>query len=564
MRDFSSLSNTHYDLVIIGGGINGAGVARDAALRGLKTLLLEKGDFASGTTSWSTRLVHGGLRYLEYFEFSLVRESLREREILLNTAPHLVEALKLTIPIYTHSDRPYWKIWAGMILYDVFSYDKTLPWHQMLPQRNFQQLFRSLDDRDLKGGAQYYDAQVAQAERLCLENLWDAQAAGATILNYACVTELVREGDRLQGLTVRDELTGETFHLELGDRAVVINTSGPWVDQVCGLGTEHHQAAPIGDRQKMGGTKGSHIIVETFPGAPETALYTEARRDQRPIFVVPWLGMYLIGTTDLPYSGDLDHIKASDDEVDYLLAETNALIPSAQLTRQDVKFTYSGVRPLPNEAGKKPGSITRRHILVDHAAEGVSNLISLVGGKLTTYRSVGEEMVDAVYQKRGETAPPCPTQQRPLPGAILPKDPLIGQTIQRYRDRVSLASIDYLFSVYGRQAEDVLALVDEAPDLAQPIAEDLPDIRAQIVYSVRSEMAQTLVDILRRRTLLAVKGNYGRDLLPVITDVLAAHCGWSREACDRQQADYHAYIEANCLPDYGISREPARETSLSI
>ena len=181
---FIDIQNHSYDLIVIGGGINGAGVARDGALRGLKTILIEKGDFASGTSSWSSRLVHGGLRYLEYFEFSLVREALREREILLRTAPHLVNPLLLTIPIYSDRSRAYAKIWAGMILYDIFSYDKTLPSHRMLSAAKFKQLFRSLDPENLRGGAQYYDGQVALAERLCLENIISANTAGATVLNY--------------------------------------------------------------------------------------------------------------------------------------------------------------------------------------------------------------------------------------------------------------------------------------------------------------------------------------------------------------------------------------------
>ena len=544
MRDLAQIQQNEYDLIVIGGGINGAGVARDAAIRGLKTILIEKGDFASGTSSWSTRLIHGGLRYLEYFEFPLVREALREREILLHTAPHLVNPLLLTIPIYRDRSRPYWKIWAGMILYDFFSYDKTLPIHRMLTKAKFQQLFRSIDRDKLAGGAQYYDGQIALAERLCLENIISAQEAGAVVLNYAEVTGLQQDKQRITQLTCQDKLTGETFTVGTSDNAVVINTAGPWVDRVCKLGK-------IGQTRKIGGTKGSHIIVKSFPGAPDTSLYVEAKSDGRPFFIVPWLGKYLIGTTDIPFKGDLDKIKADNDEIDYLLQETNNIIVNANLSRDDIVYTYSGVRPLPNAEGKKPGSITRKHILYDHTKEGVKNLISLIGGKLTTYRHVGEEMVDAALKKMKRNAPKCQTDKLPLPGYILPGDRRIQSAIDNFD--LSVDTINYLFNLYGAKALEVLALTKEEPGLADPISNNLPDIKAQIVYAVRHEFAHNLVDIACRRTTLAMSGNYGLDLLPVISATLVQYCGWSSEKCDRACQEYRVYMEENAIPDYQIS-----------
>lgn len=553
MRNFNQIQSTKYDLIIIGGGINGAGVARDAALRGLKTILIEKGDFAGGTSSWSTRLIHGGLRYLEYFEFPLVRESLKEREILFRTAPHLVHPLLLTIPIYRDRSRPYWKIWAGMILYDIFSFDKTLPLHRMLPKIQFQQLFRHVDRDDLAGGAQYYDGQVALAERLCLENILAAQEAGATVLNYVEVTQLPIEDNRINQLTCQDKLTGEEFTITGSQNAVVINTSGPWVDRVCQLGVDRNETTALTKTRKMGGTKGSHIVVPPFPGAPQTSLYVEAKSDGRPFFIVPWLGMYLIGTTDIPFEGDLDRIKAEDQEIDYLIQETNYIIPAANLARKDIKFTYSGVRPLPNEEGKKPGSITRKHILFDHSKEGVNNLISLIGGKLTTYRHVGEEMVDAAFKKMKQPAKPCQTDQIPLPGCIFPNDPRISEAIQDYRYILPVKTINHLFTVYGAKAIEVLALIDQDSELAQPLTPELPDIKAQIVYAVRSELAHTLVDIARRRTTLAMEGNYGLKLLPIMTEILQKYCGWNQTQCDRSCQEYRTYMEENCIPDFELS-----------
>ncbi len=553
MRDLQALQRRDYDLIVIGGGINGAATVRDAALRGLSVLLIEKGDFASGTTSWSTRLIHGGLRYLEYFEFHLVRESLREREILLRTAPHLVKPIQMTIPIYKQGSRSYWEIQAGMILYDLLSYDKSLPNHRMLSARKLRQLFRCLDAEQSCGAAQYYDGQAAYAERLCLEIVLDAQLAGADVLNYATVTALGRDGDRITALTAYDQIADESFTVNLSETAVVVNTSGPWVDKVLGLEQVQGAEAVLGRDRKIGGTKGSHIIVDPFPGAPNEALYVEAKSDGRPYFITPWLGQYLIGTTDLKYDGSLDPLKASNAEVDYLLRETNRVLPTAQLTRADIRFTYSGIRPLPYVGeGKKAGSISRDHILYDHSKDGVVNLVSLIGGKLTTHRQVGEEMTQWAFQKWGKTAPPSPTRDRPLPGCIWPDDPRRAEAAAQYRALVPPPVLEHLFQMYGARALEVLALVEDAPDLAAPIVPGLPDIQAQAVYAIQSEIAHTLLDITRRRTTLAMGANYGQDALPGIVAALQNHCGWTAAQSEIQIAEHQAFMEANCIPDYAL------------
>ena len=550
MRDFAQIQQTNYDVIVIGGGINGAGVARDAALRGLKTILVEKNDFASGSSSWSSRLIHGGLRYLESFEFPLVRESLKEREVLLRNAPHLVNPIQLTIPVYRDRSRPYWKIWAGMILYDVFSFDKTLPVHRMLPEKKFQQIFRSLDKENLAGGAQYYDGQVTFAERLCLENVISAQNAGATVLNYVEVTELPISNARITDVVCKDKLTGESFTISGSQDAVIINTAGPWIDHVCKRGSKAGQKFTIGDAKKNGGTKGSHIVVDPFPGAPDSSLYVEAKSDGRPFFILSWLDKYLIGTTDIPYKDDIENIKADNEEIDYLLQETNNIIPTANLKRDDVKFTYSGVRPLPNSEGKKPGSITRKHIIFDHKKEGVNNLFTLIGGKLTTYRNVGEEMVDAILKRMKRSPMPCRTDSLPLPGCILKSDPRIQKAITEYSPSLSVKTIDRLFTIYGAKAIEVLALTRDNLELCQSLSPDLPDIKAQIVYAVETELAETIVDILRRRTTLFINGNYGMDLLPVVSQTLQKYCGWTQERCDRAFDEYRFYMEHNCIPDF--------------
>lgn len=384
------------DVIVIGAGINGAGIARDAAMRGLTVLLVDKGEPGSGTSSASTRLIHGGLRYLEHFDFGLVRESLREREILLRIAPHLVRPLAIAIPIYKHSKRGRLTIRAGMILYDLLSWRKSLPRHRMLSRAETLERWPGLNPEGLLGSALYYDAQVEFPERLVMENVLSAREFGAEVLTYTRVTNLVVSDDNVSGV----EFVSEDGREQFVEAAVVINAAGPWIDQVL-------ERAPVESPKLIGGTKGSHLVVPPFPGAPANAIYVEARSDGRPIFIIPWNDVYLIGTTDVRFEGDPDEVRCEPWEVDYLLSETNLALPDAHLTRDNILYTYSGVRPLPVTGDKDEQSITRRHFIRQHPR--LSNLLSIVGGKLTTYRSLAEECVDLIFQKLGKDSPPCTT-----------------------------------------------------------------------------------------------------------------------------------------------------------
>jgi glycerol-3-phosphate dehydrogenase len=280
--------NTDFDVVIVGAGINGAGIARDAAMRGLKVLLIDKGDVGGGTSAGSTRLIHGGLRYLEHFEFGLVRESLRERETLLRIAPHLVRPLAITIPIYKHSRRGRATIRAGMIAYDLLSWGKSLPRHRMQSVRETLSAMPGLDRDGLVGSAVYFDAQVEFAERLVVENVMAAIEHGARVRTYARVSELLIEEGLVAGVQLEGDKTQQV-------RAkVVINAAGPWVDRL-------FDSSAVKNERLIGGTKGSHVVVAPFQGAPESAVYLEAVRDHRPFFIIPWNGYYLIGTSDVRF-----------------------------------------------------------------------------------------------------------------------------------------------------------------------------------------------------------------------------------------------------------------------
>ena len=371
---------SRYDVVIIGAGINGAGIARDAAMRGLTVLVIEKGEIGAGTTSASTRLIHGGLRYLEHFEFGLVYESLRERETLLRIAPNLVRPLAMAIPIYKQSRRGRLTIRAGMVLYDLLSWGKSLPSHRMLSRKETVERCPGLNPEGLVGAALYYDAQVEFPERLVRVNMLSAREFGAEVITHTRVTKIMASGVEFGG--------------RFAEASVIINAAGPWIDLVL----EH---APVKSPKLIGGTKGSHIVVAPFESAPANAIYLEARSDGRPIFIIPWNKLYLIGTTDVRFEGDPDEVRCEDWEIDYLLSETNLALPTAHLTRESILQTYSGVRPLPNQ------SSTRRHFIREHPQ--LPTLLSIVGGKLTTYRSLSEECVDLIFRKLGKNPPKCRT-----------------------------------------------------------------------------------------------------------------------------------------------------------
>ncbi|MCC2628019.1 MAG: dependent oxidoreductase [Thermomicrobiales bacterium] len=524
-----------FDLIIIGAGINGAGIARDATLRGLRVLVLDKGDIASGTTSWSTRLIHGGLRYLEHHEIGLVRESLRERERLLQIAPHLVRPLPLLFPIYQGDQRGRLLIRTGMLAYDLLSRGKSLPGHRMLDRAAALGRAPGLAGSGLLGAALFHDAQVEYAERLALENVLDARAHGAEIRTYHEVDEVLHGDGRGLDVSGHDVLTGDPFDYAA---PVVINVAGPRVNEVLSRRSGDHQPPLIG------GSKGSHIIVDPFPGAPRDALYAEARQDGRPFFIIPWNDLYLIGTTDTRYDGDLENVMAEDWEIDLLIAETNRVIPTANLTRESVRYTYAGVRPLPHAPGVSEGSITRRHIIHDHELEasgGTRGMISIVGGKLTTYRELAEQCVDLVLSKLGRSAIRSRTAELPLPG---------GRTDLAWDDfaagfaRASglrRRTVEHLLRVYGARAPEVLATAS-TPDLREVFDPITGAIGAEVPWAFHEEGARTLVDVIARRTMTGLGPDAGIGADIVAARIARDTLGWDAAKADAEVDAYRRWV----------------------
>lgn len=548
-----------FDVILVGAGINGSGIARDAAMRGLRVLLLDKGDISSGTTQWATRLIHGGLRYLEHYEFALVRESLRDREAILHVAPHLVRPLGFLVPIYDRSARGPLMIRLGMTLYDALSYDKSMDRHKMFNRQKTHEREPGLNTEGLKAAAFYYDAQVEYAERVAVESAISARDNGATVITYANVDRLLMDNsNNVTGVEFTDRLGGGTHRAYA---PVTVNVSGPWVDEI--LAGLQKPGTGEDSGRFMGGTKGSHLVVDPFPGAPKgEALYIEARKDGRPYFIVPWNGRYLIGTTDLRYDGDLDHVSAGEDEIEYLLDETNYVIPTANLTREDVLFTYSGVRPLPFSPEGSEGGVTRSHVVFDHAkgesAAGgkvvsasaemppVGGLISIIGGKLTTYLNLGRQTTDAVFGKLGRKAPKSKSRKVPLPGGETSD---FGSFAQGFRAASSVSEVltERLLKLYGVRAARVLALAGDDPELGTPLPPDASVetalIGAEVIWAIREEMAQTLSDVLLRRTMVGYGPDNALNVAEAAAEIAVKHCGWEVGRAERDVREYRKWIE---------------------
>jgi len=520
------MSADSYDVAIIGAGINGAGIARDAALRGLSVVVIEQDDLCSGTSAASSRLIHGGLRYLEYGELPLVFESLRERITLRHIAPHLVRPLRITIPIYKGAKRGPWLIRLGMFVYDLLSFGKTVPRHDMLKRNEVLHAEPGLAEKDLLGAVRYFDAQITFAERLVVENLLAAEAAGAKIQTHTVVKAMQVDDDRITSLACTDLIDDR----ELSFAAkVVVNAAGPWVDEV--LETSDRELPRL-----IGGTKGSHIVVGKFSGAPADAFYVEAVTDGRPIFIIPWYDQYLIGTTDIRFDGDLTSVRASRDEIDYLLTETNRVFPSAQLTAAAIHYAYAGVRPLPKRDRGPESSITRRHIINENTAVA-HGLISIIGGKLTTYRNLAEQAVDRVGKLLQQKLPACRTRDTLLPGAYRLDE---ARAQLGGLEKLSAAGIERIIDVYGGRAIGLIKHALPAQDLLRCLDSDATVLAAEVQFAIDEEFARSLVDIVYRRMMLGLAKDQGRGLYDEIASLAAAHCGWTPA---RRAAELKALVQ---------------------
>jgi glycerol-3-phosphate dehydrogenase len=529
----------NFDVIIIGGGINGVGIAQEASLQGYRTLLLEQDDLCSGVSAWSGRLAHGGLRYLEHFDFALVRESLLERERLVKNAPHLAKHVPWIMPVYKHNKRGGQLVRLGMILFDILSFDKSAPRHKFLSKKKVLEKFPTIETDGLKGGFHYWDGQIELAERLCVELALDAKAHGAIIRTHSRVERPVLSGSKVTGVAYRDLITGETH---TAYAPVVYNVAGPWIDRV------FTQSAELPSQPRLnGGTKGSHLIVNTFPGAPKEVVYYETRTDGRLILVIPWLGKYMLGTTDIRWEKDPGEARCDIGELEYLLSEVNALIPQAKLTIKDVLYTYSGVRPLPYEPEKNESAVTRTHILFDHKSNGADGLVTVVGGKLTTFRQLSEDAVTDLNKRFKRMNSKSLTRNRKLPGAHFHDFKTLVLVL--INQGASEITAQRLAQIYGSRALEIWKIVELDKSSFEMIEESIGLTRAEVEYVLDQEFPKTLADLMARRLILAFESGHGLNVVQRIAEIAAGKLGWSTAEISRQIDGYKTWLDHLAIPD---------------
>ena len=522
-----------FDLIIVGGGITGAGVVRDAALRGLSCLLLEKEDFASGVSSKTTRLIHGGLRYLANFEVDLVAESLRERAILRRMAPHLIHPIPLVIPIYKGDAHSRAVISLGIHLYDLLSHEQDIPHYFTSARDKTLALEPRLNREGLTGSALFYDHQIMMPERLVIENILSAKKAGATLLNHTRV-ERIEERDSRIAVSARDMLKDEvrTFHAR-----VLINASGPWIDAVRKTGN-------IDGNRIIYPTKGTHLVL---PRLSEQALFITSR-DGRMFFIIPFGPHSLIGTTDTKYRSDLDNVHADREDVDYLLAESKRVLPGLNITREAVHYTYAGIRPLAF-AGRSESKISRKHRVIREGRTG--RIITIAGGKLTTYRNMAKDAVNEACSLLGIRAA-CVTDKRSFPGGLpMPYEKYLKQVVPELSadHAVGEELVRHLIGTYGSRTEQILDLARSDSRLGGQISAGCPDIYAQVVYSAVEEGARTLSDILLRRMPLGMSATRGEDRIGEIASMAAQALGWDTQEKEHQVENFRQELRKDtaCL-----------------
>jgi glycerol-3-phosphate dehydrogenase len=530
------LEGQHFQVVVLGGGINGVAVARECARAGKRTLLVEQNDFASGVTSRSTRIIHGGLRYLEHGEIPLVRESVRERERLLRERSHLVHPIHFLLLLNEQSQRSALKVRAGLWLYQRFASRKSSD----LSDMELARVERALDSGHKWSIFNYEDAQCEFPERLVAEWMTEAAEAGAVIRNHCEVLAIDVAQGRARGVLLRDRITAKDERVEGG---WIVNCTGPWADRLC------QRSAVRTSKPMLGGVRGSHIVLPRFPGAPSAALYTEAA-DKRPVFVLPWNEQMLVGTTEVPDTGDPGKAAPSNEEIEYLLRTVNKLFPKAKISAHGITYAFAGVRPLPNANGNNASAITRRHFLHDHTEEGAARLISVIGGKLTTAASLARECARRIGIKVPE-----PKIIAVGPGGSL--DPMFDQEILEIAraGSVSEETARGMMEWHGPRAMDIARMALVSAELRAPICPHTSHIIAEVVEAYRKEFAANLGDVLLRRIPVALGACWSESCSREAAARIGVVLGWNDH-------DLGANLESFEMERTAFMRRPARASSM--
>jgi glycerol-3-phosphate dehydrogenase len=512
-KSLARFRDEEFDLAVIGAGINGAAVARDASMRGLKVALIERGDFACATSSRSSKLIHGGFRYLPQGQFKLVYEALRERERLRHrTAPHLVHPIQFLFPVYRGRGFNRFTMAMGLTLYDLLARMPFKEWHSSLNASEVRETEPALSRERLTGGAMYFDAWADDA-RVTFENVLDADLHGAAVANYAAVESFSMADGKITSASVRDLIGGAVCEVRAKK---FLNATGPWVDDI-------RQMDDPTSKPCVRLTKGVHLVFArtVLPVRESLVLADESGRI---VFVMPHDRYVLVGTTDTDFTGNPATVRTEITDVEYLLAVLAESLPGIKLTNADVATSFAGLRALIREDKEAPSSVPREEVIL----ESLSGLITVAGGKFTTHRAIAQKIVDLVMKRVGRAAGICPTLATPFPGAR-PLDARDGSGSSAAMRSIPSAAAEILKARYGTRAPIVARIASRRPELAEPLSRNCPAIGAEVVNAVSSEMAHSVGDFLIRRTSLSWRSPIEAEAAaPAVARIMAAELGWDR------------------------------------
>ncbi len=525
LKDIEELKSREFDILVIGGGVVGSGIALDAAARGLSVALVESDDFAAGTSSRSSKLIHGGLRYLEQFDFKLVREALHEREMMITEqAPHLVKPLAFVYPLHKkYFDRIY--VGAGLILYDLLRGKlRAVPWHKHISFGEMRNEARSLNPEIVTGGLVYYDAQVDDARHTVMVAR-TAKDHGAHIVTGALVTQITRTPERVTGAIVT--VDGHSINVK---SKVVVAAAGIWNEEL-------YQQFGIKPGYKIKMSKGAHIILPKDAIDAKNGIIIKTALSV--LFIIPWGNEWLLGTTDTPYTEDREQPLADSADVDYILNEANkVLLP--KLRREQILSVYAGLRPLVSPAKDSSTTKISREHSVDHPLKG---FVSIAGGKYTTYRVMAADAVDAAVKDLDQKAPKSSTRTIPIIGAVGYKTLMkqIAGLAQSYS--VSTVCVERMLNRYGSLISDIFEVISKDPSLAVEVLPGAGYIKAEVLYAATHEGARTLVDILARRLRLVMEtSDHGLSVAHELATLVAPTLGWNEADISREVAAFEKYI----------------------
>ena len=553
-RRISTLREREFDLLIIGGGIHGASVARDASLRGLTVALVDQGDFGSGTSANSHKIIHGGLRYLQHADFKRMRESIRERSALLRIAPHLVSPLPILVPTYRHWNQGKLAMYLAFRLNDMISFDrnrflqpeKAIVRGRIISKAECLKLCPGLDNRELTGGAIFYDGQVYNPERLTLSVLWSASLAGAALANYVRVSGFMEDHNKIAGVEAVDVLEKECLKIRA---KVVVNCSGPWIDQVLQSLRQPMRSRAV-HLLKAVVLVTKQLVCDVAVAVPGSASYEDVgvvvNKGHRYYVITPWRNTSLIGTFQVPHKGDADNLRVTEDEMSNFIGEFNSAFPAAHVKREDVRFVYAGLLPQADTNGVTSDiQLLKNYQILDHDQEGrLKGLVSVIGVKYTTARDVAEKVTNLVLRKLGRRYVPSRTDSIPVYGGdIRPSDSMLACDIEKQSNGVRIEVLQHLIQTYGSQYSEILRYGVTDPDLMRPVAPGLSVTKAEIVNGVRAEMAQKLEDIIFRRTELGTAGYPGDACLETCAEIVATELGWSERRTRSEIEETRAVFE---------------------